>query len=374
MENKKKLFYYLVFVMFVIMICGCRQGSNPIFDVPSEVIDFYSFEIHENEYIPNELIQEKTYIKLDASTDDALFKCINKILIVGNKIYILDGSRSVQKLLVFNIDGSFEGLVGRRGQGPGEYLQVTDFDVSTNGSIHIVDGQSDRLFIFDSVFHFVSVKKIPFEVGIIQLLSDNQYLLGLSSWNMGETWKVAITTTDFEPLDKCLPYDEYYDNNMWISGYNFMQTENHILYNKQINNNVYAFSHDGKLEKIYQFDFGKKNVPNEYKKDIEKNWEGFRFRCCLKCFVIVNEHYCIGTLLDELQTKTFIIDRNSDNLYISKEIAERDYSYLTGYHNNQIITYIYPGKYENIQSEDLPEDVKKYVEDENFVLCLYKLK
>jgi hypothetical protein len=126
--------------------------------------------------------------------------------------------------------------------------------------------------------------------------------------------------------------------------------------------------------KKYISSISEKNVPNEYKKDIAKNWERFKSRCCLKCFVIVNEHYCIGTLLDELQTKTFIIDRNSNNLYISKEIAERDYSYLTGYHNNQIVTYIYPGKYDDIQSQDLPADVKKYVEDGNFVLCLYKLK
>ncbi|MDR0385601.1 MAG: hypothetical protein LBH60_05950, partial [Prevotellaceae bacterium] len=197
------------------------------------------------------------------------------------------------------------------------------------------------------------------------------------SWNTGETCKVAVTTTDFEILDTCLLYDEYYDNEIWISDYRFMQTEDRILYNKQISNDVYSFSPEGKLEKVYQFDFGNKNVPNEYKKAIEKNWEGFGSCCCLKCFVIVNERYCIGTLLDELQTKTFIIDRNSNNLYISEKVDD-DHSYLngylTGYHDNQIITYIYPGKYEDIQSENLPEDVKEHVENENFVLCMYKLK
>jgi hypothetical protein len=359
--------------MLAILICGCgeRVNNTPIFDVPNELIDFYSFKLHENIYIPDELIQEKTYIKLD-STDDALFRKIDKIKIVDDKIYISDWK--LRKLLAFNMDGSFAGLVGRRGQGPGEYLQVTDFDVDTNGTVYIIDGQADKLFIFDSAFQFISVTKLPFEVGIIQLLSDNRYLLGLSSWDRGETWKVAVTTTDFETLDKCLPYDEYYDNAMWISDYNFMQTENHILYNKQIDNNVYAFSFDGKLEKIYQFDFGSKNVPNEYKKAIEANMDGFRSRCCLKCFVIVNERYCIGTLWDELQTKTFIIDRNSNELYISKEIAREDRSYLTGYYDNQIITYIYPGKYDDIQSQDLPNDVKEHVENDNFVLCLYKLK
>jgi hypothetical protein len=370
----KKIFYYLALVT---IICSCGQRNKPIFDVPSEAIDFYSFKMHEDVYIPDELIQKKTYIKLDASTD-ALFKSISKIKIVRDKIYILDGNRAVQKLFIFNIDGSFVGYVGRRGQGPGEYLQITDFDVNDIGEVHFIDGQGapDRLFVFDNMLNFVSVKTLPFQADIIRILPNNQYLFGLSLWNEGEnsTWKIAVTNADFETLDKYLHYDEYNDRAVWISDYFFVQTENHILYNKPIDNNVCVFSPDGKLEKVYQFDFGNKNVPNKYKKAIGENRDGFMSCCCLINFVIVNEHYCMGTLWDELQVKLFIIDRNSNNLYISKEIAGGDGSYMTGYYDNQIITYIYPGKYDDIQSQDLPNDVKEYVENGNFVLCLYKLK
>jgi hypothetical protein len=63
------------------MICGCGQDNKPIFDVPIETIEFYSFKMHKDEYIPDESIREKTYIKLDASTGDALFKSIDKIKI-----------------------------------------------------------------------------------------------------------------------------------------------------------------------------------------------------------------------------------------------------------------------------------------------------
>jgi hypothetical protein len=362
------------YLMLVIIICSCgqRKDNKSVSDIPVERIDFYSFNMHKDVYIPDELICEKTYIKMDASTDEALFKNIDKIIIKRNKIYILDWQ--LKKLAVFNIDGSFAGLVGRRGQGPGEYLQVSDFDVDDSGNVHIIDGQLDKFFIFDSAFHFVSTKKPPFEVDIVQSLPDNRYLLGLSSWNKGanSAWKTAVTDADFKTLDTCLLYDEYHDDNYWISGYIFVKTEKHILYNRQIDNNVYAFSHDGKLEKVYQFDFGSKNVPDEYKKAVEENRNKFESLCCLVYFAVVNERYCMGTLEDELRKKTFIIDRNSNNLYISKGI--RDMSYLAGYADGQIITYIYPGKYKDIQSEDLPEDVKEYVESENYVLCLYRLR
>ena len=60
--------------------------------------------------------------------------------------------------------------------------------------------------------------------------------------------------------------------------------------------------------------------------------------------------------------------------FLSIFIADADNSNFSGYCNNQIISYIYPGKYDNFQAADFPADVKKHVEDENFVLCLYTLK
>jgi hypothetical protein len=44
------------------------------------------------------------------------------------------------------------------------------------------------------------------------------------------------------------------------------------------------------------------------------------------------------------------------------------------YYNNQLVSYIYPGEYEDIQSACLPQDIKDYVEDGNFVICLHELK
>jgi hypothetical protein len=103
--------------------------------------------------------------------------------------------------------------------------------------------------------------------------------------------------------------------------------------------------------------------------------EKFEQYCCLKNFVVVNDKYILGTLWDGAKTKIFIIDKNNKNLYLSKkEIADADNSNFSSYCNNQIISYIYPGKYEDIQVMDFPADVKKHVEDENFVLCLYTLK
>jgi hypothetical protein len=372
MKNKSTIVVFL----FALLCTNCNiKKEQPSIEIETEKIDFYSFELIEEDSYAS-IIKEKKYVLLDNSNDDFLFKGIDKIKFANERIYVLDNR--LKKLIVFNQDGVGIGRVGRWGQGPGEYLQISDFDVNDSGDIYFIDGTADkdRLFVFDKNLHFISVKKMPFEADIVSCLSDNKVLFGLTSWNNGEnaSQKIAITDTELKTEQSYMPYDEYVDNAYWISSYTFVNIEDKILYNKQIDNFVYSFSKEGAPVKAYLFDFGKKNVPDKDKKNIEENLNKFEHYCCLKNFVIINEKYIIGTLWDELKTKTFIIDRNDKKRYMSKEIASSDESNISGYYNNQIISYIYPGKYEDIQSMDFPLDVKKHIEEENFVICLQELK
>jgi hypothetical protein len=375
---KTALFALMIFVA-VLFYSNCNtKKEQPKVDVEVEVIDFFSFNKLEVEEIPIFVIKNKKYIKLDGTNGDYLFKKIDKISIVDDRIYVLD--RRLKKLIVFDTTGTGIGCVGKRGQGPGEYLQITDFSVNDRGDIYIIDGtaDNDRLFVFDRRRQFISVKRMPFEANVIQCLPDDKLLFGLAPWNKerkSASRKIAITNLELDIERVYGEYDEYVDINFGISHYLFINTGDRILYNKPIDNYVYEFSLEGQLQKACFFDFGKKNVPNEYRKDIESNLDKFEHYCCLKNFAVVNDKYILGTLWDGAKTKIFIVDKNDKTVYLSKkEIADADNSNFTGYCNNQIISYIYPGKYDDIQATDFPVDVKAHVEDENFVLCLYTLK
>lgn len=372
------LFALMTFVA-VLLYSSCNTKKvQPQVDVEVEVIDFFSFNKLEVEEIPVYIIKNKKYIKLDGTNEDYFFKKIDKVVITNNNIYVLD--KRLKKLIVFDTVGVGLGCVGRRGQGPGEYLQITDFSVNERGDIYFIDGtlDKDRVFVFDKYRKFVSVKKIPFEANVIQCLPDDKLLFALAPWNKKREYasrKIAVTNLEFAIERIYGEYDEYVDNNFGISHYLFINTGDRILYNKPIDNYVYEISLDGQLQKAYFFNFGKKNVPNECRKDIENNLKKFEHYCCLKNFTVVNYKYILGTLWDDTRTKTFIIDQNDKTVYLTKkEIADADNSNLSGYCNNQIVSYIYPGKYDDIWAMDFPADVKKHVEDENFVLCLYTLK
>jgi hypothetical protein len=343
-------------------------------DIEIERIDFSSFKKIEINGIPESIIKSVSYLKLDGSFDDILFKDIDNLKIANSKIYILDAR--LRRLVVFDATGAGLGKVGSQGQGPGEYLRIHDFCVNDAGDICFLDGTggNDRLFIFDKDLKFVSVRRVPFDVAFVQHLANDKFLFALSSWNKGDnaSSKIAVTDDKFKTEKTYMQYDEYVDENMIMAAHTFTCFENKVLYNISLDNFVFEFSDEGEPLKAYYFDFGSKNVPNEDKKNIERNWEKFERYCYIRKIVLINDKYIAGILRDEGKFKAFIVDRNENCLYISNR-NENGFYDMQWYSNNQLVSSIYPG-YEDIQTADLPQDVKDHLASENFVLCLYELK
>jgi hypothetical protein len=368
MKNKS----LIIAGFFILLFIGCnKKKENYDLPVDSDMISFFSLKTIEKN-IPGELSIDRIYLKLDNS-DQFLFREIDKVKMTDRKIYILD--EGLKKLIVFDHQGNGVISLDKMGQGAEEYLQITDFDVSPSGDLFILDGRLDKLFVYNEHADFISANKLPFEADIIHVLPDNKLLFGLSSWNTGKgaSKKIAVTDMDLNIEKTYMDYDEFVDEAFWISSYNFIPVGNHIFYNKQIDNVVYKLSSfDGEPVKAYIFDFGKKNVPNKNKKDIERTLKDFESYCCLKNFAVVTDKYALGTVWDGLKTKAFIIDRNNRILYLSKETASHDISKITGMYEDYIVSFINPGRYEDLDN-DLPTNIKEYVEDGNFVLCLYKL-
>lgn len=77
----------------------------------------------------------------------------------GN-IYIIDPKTT--RLLVFNKDGSFDRVLAKQGQGPGEYSIIANFDILADGTAigrEMGQGQT-RLFLYDKEKNFVENKII----------------------------------------------------------------------------------------------------------------------------------------------------------------------------------------------------------------------
>ena len=121
-----------LFLAFLLILYSCNpQKETTSFEKEKETVDISKMKRFDNvdEIIPDEFIAEEKYIKLTSTDDDFLFKEINKIRVVNDRIFILDG-RS-KNLLVFDMDGVSKAKIGAKGNGPNEYIDISDFDIDS---------------------------------------------------------------------------------------------------------------------------------------------------------------------------------------------------------------------------------------------------
>lgn len=369
----KKIYLYAFFFLFLF---SCKHHKEKrLTNTKREVIhidEIKCFE-HIEEIIPDDFILNKKYIKIDSSHDEFLFKEIKKIRIIKDRIFIADGR--LKKLLVFDDNGYPVAKIGNKGNGPDEYLDITDFDVDSKGNIYLIDGRLDKLFIYNPDYSFKKVLVLPFEVDIINIINDNKIMLGLSEWNKGENEGASIVIVDnnLKIQEVMAYYDEYVDNTFWVSHYSFVNTDKNIIYNKPISDDVFLFTKEGVLEKIIEFDFGKKSVPKEERKKIERNLHKFDSYNLLKWITIVTNDYVTGTFWEKRETKSFFIDRKRKQMYLSNSTVDSDIGMVAGFEGCKLIQFIIPGSERAQNNNNLPQDVKEHLENGDFVICVNEL-
>ncbi|MDR2406527.1 MAG: 6-bladed beta-propeller [Bacteroidales bacterium] len=82
-------------------------------------------------------------------TDYAVIGRINCMQVFDNYIFILDTDKA-KKLFMFNKNGKYLRQIGSWGQGPGEYIYITDFCLDTiNREIYILDSSKKMLYKYN---------------------------------------------------------------------------------------------------------------------------------------------------------------------------------------------------------------------------------
>jgi hypothetical protein len=90
------------------------------------------------------LFQKVNPIILEA-TNESLIGFVNKMAIYNDFLLILD-SKISKGLFVFKKDGTFVKRIGSIGEGPGEYIGISDFTIDhTNNLVYVLDAQMRRI-------------------------------------------------------------------------------------------------------------------------------------------------------------------------------------------------------------------------------------
>ena len=252
---------FCVFLLTVFLLFSCDFSEKKNENV-------WNMSLSPSTLALNERIDSISFVVLDDSNSEALFKEIDKMLYVNERFYILDcmGTSSV---LVFDNKGTFLFKVGNVGQGPGEYTRVTDFDVN-NDCIYLLDSRKRMIFSYDLNGKFIKHYSYSTKVaGVNDLIvtDEGDFLLGLDV-EINSKEQVVLTDTNFVVKKNIFYFDENATRNHLNIG-NFRRCGNDVVYYHPVSDIFYRFDRKGNIVESCNLLLDD-NMPLEVKRDYIK--------------------------------------------------------------------------------------------------------
>lgn len=208
-----------------------------------------------------------TVIKYVILKDDGvnLVGDVSKLVYDDNRYFIFDITQ--KKIFVYNDSGDFLNVIGSEGRGPGEYLELRDFQVH-NGRVYILDYNLIRIYSYEGSFitkldlaGLRNVMKVsPSQFGITR---DSDYIFWTGNFGPERENEVLfITNSRLEILNKYFPF-----NGNYAESYHFTSANNDYLFSGLIGDyNLYMIK-DQRIIPAYCIDFGKEIVKPEKSTD-----------------------------------------------------------------------------------------------------------
>jgi 6-bladed beta-propeller len=123
----------ILITVTLLFSCVCSTGKSAS---SNNSIDFNSLKVIKKEYAGlNELGKITKVIKLETSKDSLLGRIGRVRVDKTNGDLVIGDFRNTNQVLRFNKKGEFICKYGRKGQGPGEYVEVYNFTLTNKGDV-----------------------------------------------------------------------------------------------------------------------------------------------------------------------------------------------------------------------------------------------
>lgn len=372
--------YYLVMISLASILIACENRSEEW-----DVVDFGNdCTVGLQEHL------ECRFIPLETK-DSVLLKDLYRVCWVDDRIFVFDRSDEINALFVFSDQGNFITRVGLRGQGPEEYLYLTHFFVDEKERIlTLVDFGGTALLRYDlDTYQYISTQDVAdYFVDCAPLDKENwiwYYPLGFAT---PQRENFYLKATDRKGEQDALLGPAYFTSGHTINGSKTLHA---------FAGNWYAHFHftpevwkvkDGMLEPAYKVRFGDKSMPPiEYVK--EKGRGGRDFSGDLFRSGYVNSFGLLET--EQILHATYMCDKVTYFGFYDKDRKEA-FSYAfpnfiraTGLAGFYGICGVYKdyfiGKISStvllrnqIHYEDLRRIAENRTQDDNPILCLFKIE
>jgi hypothetical protein len=140
---------FIMISLCLLVACNTKNNANKghIEVVSSSiVIDIDQIETKDTIYASSIFRKVNTIILEDS--DNAIIGVIDGMQIFDNFIFVLD-SWKAKRLFVFNREGKYIRQIGNSGNGPGEYINISDFCIDPNNrNIYVLDNWKNTILSY----------------------------------------------------------------------------------------------------------------------------------------------------------------------------------------------------------------------------------
>jgi hypothetical protein len=313
-----------------------------------------------------------------ATGDQYLIKDIDKIHIDDDKIYVLDKRNF--SVLIFDTTGNYLNHLKRQGNGPGEYVDITDFMV-VDSSIFVLSRAMKKILVYSISLNYVESYSLDDFYDYCYYLDKKIFLY--SSYSNDTHFNIRVYDIESRKIEKnFLPFKV--NQSFSFSPTPFNKTfDGNLFVTQQYDYNVYEYKHNV-LDTIFKFDFNTKDkIPDNFQ-DIEFAviYRDLSLKSVVKRIDYINQindcvyltffynhvpHISKVSLLKNTNT-TLKLEVNDKFPFVFATITGFYKNYLTGYlHAPNVLIF----------NDKFPSDKSQtgfLNEDDNPVLFFHKLK
>lgn len=243
----RKVLYPVFFMIMCSFFWGC---SNHKPDPPiTEVIIDTKNEVGISRSLTTEYFKSRKLVKLE-TTNESLIAQINRLIVYENRYYIFDHQN--KSIFIFDESGNYISKIHNIGNGPGEYIQLSDFTIDVkNQRIILLCDIPSCLIYYDMNGQFLDQEKNSNLKRYIAANEDDLIFV-----NHFENY-IGIQTRG--KYSEFLKIEDYIINKEFYSIHPNIIRSNHTYFFKVYDNVIYELTNVNVLPK-YKMQFGNKAV------------------------------------------------------------------------------------------------------------------
>jgi hypothetical protein len=377
--NKANLISILIALLWS---CGTHTSAKDIDD--SDVKTVVSLGI--KEFLDDDDYFKDSRILFLETNDNSLLRKIDRICVHDNRIFIYDNT--LNKIVIFDMDGKYLNHIHRIGYGPQEYDATMDFCLDTvNRQILLLCDRPYKIMKFKYSGEFIEEKRLDGLFFNIMACSEYIYC-NKHNPNPSEEYELFRLNSNCTVIDKSLLLKNEIVNFRFSPGKNLTTTLN-TYYTRRFDNSIYKIEND-KVKKEYIIDFKDNTLPENFPVNDESNF-----------YKNIKEKQYIYSITEVSESKNYIFFNTNIAIFVldkekgivtgykiidNSKLQRGSNSYFSVGNNSEMIASVIEPFYLHIDAQTIkaypehdPNNVtlkleEKVKDDDNPILILYEFK